>query len=486
MATNQSELGPTLGLDMRAALGAWEHGPGPAGERLAAALAGAIADGRLVAGTLLPPERRLCAQLGVGRAVVAAAYGRLERDRLVERRQGRGTQVTGPVAHRLDARAAQRATALQANVGLHGLGTRHLHAIDLRSGSGAPSPAVVGAMERALSGVPLRRLAGSAGYHPRGLPLLRERVAAHLTALGLPTDDPEVLITTGAQQALTLVAACYVPPGGTVVVEDPGFNGIVDAFRSAGARVLGVRVGPDGVDSASLEATLARNAVSAVVLTPTFQTPTGATVPGEVRRELVALARRTGALLVDDGTAAELSLGAEPPPPLAHTAPAGSVLSIGSLSKLVWAGLRVGWIRAPRVMIDQIAAIKGASDLGSSVIGQAVAAELLADAAPLREIRRRELRARLQVLGDALRSELPEWEWRPPGGGVSLWVRLPAGGATDLAHRAEGAGLLVTPGPAASPTRSFDDHLVLPFDHEPDVLRAAVERLAALWRADGA
>ena len=310
--------------------------------------------------------------------------------------------------------------------------------------------------------------------------MLRARVAAHLADDGLPTDPDEVLITSGAQQALSLTAAAYVTAGATVVVEDPTFPGTVDAFRAAGARVLAVSVGPAGVDLASLAATVARNDVAAVALSPTFQTPTGTTLEADGRRAVAALAARTGTLLIDDRTVAEIPLGHDQPPPLATYAPEGAVLTIGSLSKLAWAGLRIGWIRAPRAMVDQLAALKGSSDLGSSLIGQVIAAEVLAGATALRALRAAELGARLDALSGALGARLPHWTWRRPDGGCLLWVRVPGGAATALAHRAEAAGLLVTPGPVASPSGRFDDHLVLPFDHEPAVLLAAVDRLAGL------
>lgn len=472
-----------LPLEIRSALAGCQGGTDPE-ERLVAALAQAIQDGRLLGGTILPPERQLSAYLGVGRRVIAAAYGRLETQGLVERMQGRGTLVTGGVGSRGDMQAARRASSLQANATFRDLGARHQHAVDLRSGSGRPSEPILARLQAALGRVDLSALIETAGYYPHGLPVLRERLAAHLSAIGSATSPDELLITTGAQQALALTASSRVTSGDTVVVEDPTFSGTIDALRSAGTRVLGVRVGARGINLDVLEATLSRITVTAIAVSPSAQTPTGATLTLADRIRLLELARRARSVIIEDETMAELSLGTAPPPAL-FTLDPGAVVSVGSLSKLIWGGLRIGWVRAPRATIDQIAIVKAANDLGSSVIGQAVAAELLVEAVAIRERRRRELAERLAAITCALEARLPEWTVRAPTGGVTLWVRLPSGSATELAARAEQAGLLITPGPVSSPTGSFDDHLALPFDHEPDVLTAVAERLASVWRQAG-
>src|SRR5262249_44251430 len=162
---------------------------------------------------------------------------------------------------------------------------------------------------------------------------------------------------------------------------------------------------------------------SLVYLMPTFQNPTGVVAPESHRRELARLATERGIPILEDDALANLDLGVRPPPPISSYAPAAPILSAGSLSKLLWAGLRVGWIRAPEPLISQLARRKALGDLGNSVVSQAVAARLLPRAEEIRDSRRRQILERLEVMEERMARLLPEWSWRRPGGGLSLWVR---------------------------------------------------------------
>jgi DNA-binding transcriptional MocR family regulator len=469
--------------ELRGVLGSWRAGHGPLRERLTGALRSGIETGELAPGLRLPPERTLAAQLAVGRGTVVAAYEALRDLGLLERRQGSGTVVRSEAGALASGRAAELATALQRNLLFRGLASGGDDgAVDLIGTHAPATEPVRDALRLATAALDTDVLSAHHGYFPLGYSPLRRGVAAHLTALGLPTSEDEVLITTGAQQAISVVATCLVEPGAVVVVEDPTFPGAIDAFRTAGARILTVPVTSAGVDLDALAATLADHPVRAVYLMPTFHNPTGCVLPEAGRRRLAALAKAYDVPVIEDDAVAELSLGDHAPAPVGAHAGGAPVLTIGSMSKLFWGGLRVGWIRGPRPLIAQLGRVKAVADLGSSMVSQAIAVALLARAAETRELRRRELSETCDLLGGLLARRLPGWTWRRPEGGVSLWVRLPFGSASDLARIAAGHGVAIVPGSVMSARSAFDDHIRLPLTRDAQTLRDGVDRLARAWR----
>jgi DNA-binding transcriptional MocR family regulator len=479
-SANQPAIG-SISVELEVVLEDWRAGGGPRARRLAETLRAAIDQGRLPAGTRLPPERTLAARIGVGRGTVATAYATLARAGLVVRRQGRGTEVAGGDGALGSGRAAELATSLHRNLLFRGLGEGPAEAIDLLASCAPPGAPVRAAIAAALADVDLDELATDQGYHPLGLPPLRRAVAEHLTARGLPTDEDEILVTGGAQQAISLVASSVCRPGQLVVLEDPTFPGAIDAFRTAGTRVLTVPVRDTGADVELLRATLAGSDVTAVYVMPTFQNPTGAVMPEAARRDLARLSHATGVPIVEDDVLAGLALGGDPPPPLAAFDRRAPIISLGSLSKLFWGGLRIGWIRASPAAIAQLGRLKAVSDLGTSLLSQAVAIGLLRDVTRIEDIRRGELDDRLAVLSASLEQQLPDWSWNAPLGGLALWARLPEGSATELAHVARRHGVAIVPGSVMSPTGSHDDFVRLPIDHEPHVLEEGIRRLALAW-----
>ena len=480
---NQQRIGMRLPMELGSALERWRLGDGTLQRRLAAALASAVERHDLLPGTKLPPERVLAAQLGVARTTVSRAYELLERKGLVDRRQGRGTHVTGADGSPMVLRAADLTTSLQRNVIFRRLTDGSADAIDLLGSSAPPGAAIREAVATAAGAIDLDELMSDHGYYPLGYPPLRKAVAAHLSARGLPTTQEQILVTGGAQQAISLLASYYVSPGSVIVLEDPTFPGAVDAFRAAGGRILSVPLRAVGADIELIAATISESTVRAIYLMPTFHNPAGAVMPEAARRELARLGRTSEIPIIEDNTLAELALGCEPPPPLAAYGRDAHIVSIGSLSKLFWAGLRVGWIRASRSAIAQLGQWKAVADLGSSLVSQAIAVSMLADAQRIGDLRRAELAQRLALLEHLLHGMLPDWHWRRPKGGLSIWARLPAGSSTELAQIAARRGVLIAPGPLMSPTGRFDEFIRLPFDHEPTVLHEGVRRLASAWQS---
>ncbi len=208
-----------------------------------------------------------------------------------------------------------------------------------------------------------------------GDPALRAAVADRLTVRGLPTHADELLITSGSQQALTLIATVLLEPGDTVLVEEPSYLAALQAFQLAGATIVPVPCDDDGIDPEAAAALAARHGARLLYTIPTFQNPTGRTLPLERREALVALARRGGFWLLEDDPYGELRYRGTPLPPLA--ALDDRVLSLSTLSKIAAPGLRIGWVRAPEPLRRPLTIAKQAADLHSSTVDQAAAAHWL-------------------------------------------------------------------------------------------------------------
>jgi DNA-binding transcriptional MocR family regulator len=254
----------------------------------------------------------------------------------------------------------------------------------------------------------------------------------------------------------------------------------VAAFRQAGARLIGVPVDRDGVEVDALAAAVARRP-ALVYLQSGVHSPTGTVLSEPRRRQVADLIRRSRVPLVEDLALAGLAW-APPAPPIAALCPGASVAVVGSLSKMLWGGLRVGWVRAPAPLALRLARIKATSDLGSSVVGQVLAERLLACLDPPHvSPHLGELRHRYQVLAGALHARLPAWAWAEPAGGLSLWVRLPAPVAAQLAATARGLGVVVattdeglSAGAGRSGAPAHPDRIRLSFALPEPVLTAGV------------
>jgi len=458
-------------------LAGWEQGEGPLYERLAAALRRGIERGELTPGSRLPPERDLARQLSLGRNTVAAALDLLRQDGAVVRRQGSGTLVAG--AGGVGSRAAELSTSLQRSLLFRTQAPRG--AVDFLGAHAPANEVVLDALAEAEAAADIRALATRHGYFPAGYPPLRKAVARRLSAGGLPTDEEEVIITTGAQQGLSLIAVACARPGETVVVEDPTFPGAIDAFRLVGAKLATVPVDEDGADTAAIAAAARRHSARIAYVIPSFQNPTGGLMPLERRRHLAALAKSRGLLVVEDCSLTELSLVENVPGTVAELDLDAPVLTVGSLSKVVWGGLRLGWIRGSRPAITQLARVKAVLDLGSPVFNQLVASELFGRLDEIVELRRDELRSRVDLAARLLGKELPEWTWREPQGGWCLWARLPAGSSRELAPLADEEGVAIVPGSVMSAYGDFDDYVRLPLGHSEKTLRLGIARLARAW-----
>ena len=438
----------------------------PAG--LADGLRALVVDGRVTVRTRVPSERALAAELRISRGSVSRAYDRLRDEGYLASRRGAGSWLTlpggaepGPVPPPPGTVDAERVLDLTV------------------AALPAPTPLLTEAARRAAERLP--RELHAHGYSPFGLAELREAIAARLTARGLATVAEEVLVTSGAQHALHLVLSLLTAPGDRVLVDAPTYPRTLSAVRTARVRAVGVPLA-DGWDLHAWADALRAAAPRLALTTPDFHNPTGLSMVAGERAALVEACARAGTILVADETCAELGLDrpSQPEAPLASFDGAGSVITIGTMSKAAWAGLRVGWLRATPQLVTELAARRADVDLASPILEQLVALELLSHWDEVVTSRRALLRERRDALLRALSVHAPAWRARRPPGGLSAWVQLPAPIATRLAAIAARDGIRVTPGPSFSVDGTSEQHLRLPFTLAPDELEEAVQRLAAI------
>ncbi|MDQ6893602.1 MAG: PLP-dependent aminotransferase family protein [Acidobacteriota bacterium] len=461
----------------------WAAGTGSLTARLAAALRKALEREDIPPGSRLPSERALAEALAVSRTTIVAAYELLRQASFVASRQGSGTRVLsrGGAGIAVDRRrSAPETIPATSTLVLRTLSEDHSGSISFLA---AHLPGAGKILEEAFakSRRDLSALSDHHGYMPLGLPSLRAALARQLSSRGLPTKGDQILVTNGAQQAIALAARLLVSPGDDVILEDPTYPGAIDVFGAARARMVPV---PQAGEPGALEAiaaALRSPRAKLLYLLPTFHNPTGAVLPERHRREIAKLAEQAGVPLLEDQTLSDVSLGAAPPPPIAAFFRRGEALTVGSLSKLYWGGLRIGWIRGPESLIHRLARRKAMEDLGSSVVSQLVAVRLLDQADAFVKLRREQVQERLDAMTRGLARRLPEWTWKKPAGGLTLWTRLPRGSAAEFAQVAARQGVAVLPGSVCSPSNGFADHLRLAFVPEPAEIREGIERLARAW-----
>ncbi|GGL90632.1 putative GntR-family regulatory protein [Curtobacterium citreum] len=452
----------------------WRDGSdAPAYEALSDALRVLVIDGRVPLGVRLPAERGLAEALGVSRTTVANAYARLRSDGFLVSLRGSGSVVHLP--RELAGRPDPERLGGVVDGGL----------LDLRKAALHAAPEVAEAVERAVRHVPAA-LAGI-GYDTVGDPGLRAVIAERYTERGLPTDPSQIVVTIGAQHAIALLARVLVRRGDAVLVESPTYPHAHEAFREAGGRLVGVPVDAHtGWDASALETTLRRTAPAVAYVMPELHNPTGATMPAATRERLLATAAATGTVVVADETMGELRIDGSPELPLAASAvPSSTVVMIGSAAKVFWGGLRIGWVRAEPDLLQRMLLARPSGDLGTPVLDQLVARELVPRTAAVLEARRTFLRAGRDDVVGALRTRLPEWDVPSPAGGLTTWVGLgrPVSSALVLAARAE--GVVLASGGVFGPDGGFERFLRVPFTTAPADRERMVDVLERAWARIG-
>ncbi|HET8840961.1 MAG TPA: PLP-dependent aminotransferase family protein [Ktedonobacteraceae bacterium] len=461
-------------------LGPWSTGKGPLYRRLAAALQRLIQRGDVGPGIRLPAERVLATALAISRSTVIAAYQLLEQEQWLERRPGSGSWVRS-YPFGLTYASPLPTEVWKAPWLLSQIQEREL--IDFSIGT----PGELAEMPASLfhlTASDLEQLMAQRGYTPQGWLPLRQALAAYYDRRwNLPTTTEQILVTTGAQQAIALVATLYLQRGEYVLLENPTYFGTIDVLRALKAQLLPLAIDSPEMDRFVLREQIKTFAPRLLVVSPTFQNPTGRLMPRSFREDIARLARETRLPVLEDLTFADVILEQQGPPPIAAYETNATVLSIGSLNKLFWSGLRVGWVRGPQPTIERLTHLKETADLGTGLPSQALALQVFRHLDHIRQARQYELQRKLWVMTELVSRLLPGWTWQQPEGGYFLWLRLPNGNAPEFAQVALRSGVVICPGTLFSVDASHQAYVRLPFLLNEEILQEGMKRLAQAWEA---
>lgn len=408
--------------------------------QIARSLIADIQRGRLRPGDQLPGSRRLAESLHVHRNTILAALDEMMAEGWIETSQGRGTFVTTAIVNP-PARAFSRRLALRARVPEHlpfalpetpaEYRPPSLPRGTLNLSNGAPDVRLVPArlIGRAYRRVVSRRGTDLLAYgDPEGHPALRAALASMLASTrGLAARAEDVLITRGSQMAITLAARALLRAGDTVAVERFGYRPAWEAFRSAGANVAPVEVDHEGISVKALEQLASRTPLRAVYVTPHHQYPTTVTLKAARRVALLSLARANHFAIIEDDYDHEFHYDGRPVLPLASTDHTGLIVYIGTLSKVLAPGLRIGYIVAPRSILRSIGALRSLLDFQGDLATEAAVASLIEEGELQRHIARvrRIYAGRRELLAASLQKAFGNGvEFTIPAGGMAVWVRL--------------------------------------------------------------
>ena len=458
-------------------------------EQLVLALRAAMAEGGLRAGSRLPASRNLARSLGVNRGTVQKAYSALVAAGEARAAVGQGTFVAGtdgsaagilPSPQTAEDPDWERLARWSARPGV----------ISLAGGMPDARLFPVAPFRESLNAVLAEEGSGLLQYGPsRGHGRFLEVLAARLKERGLDRQGEELLVVSGSQQGLDLVARVFISPGDAVVVEDPTYSGALALFRMMGARLLPVPVDDHGMVVERLESILTRERPRLVYTIPNFHNPTGVTMSPSRRRRLLEICAANGVPVVEDDSDGELAFDDVPPPPLAAGAGNGGVIYLGTSSKLLFPGLRLGWVAADSQVIRALEAVKRVADLHTPPLLQAAMAHFMMTKAcrDLVTTVRASYASRRDALLQSLEKEMPAGvTWSEPRGGLSLMVDLPAQISTaDLLARAVEEGVVFAPGNLFAVRHSADHRLRLTYGGiREEEIREGMVRLGRAVRAE--
>jgi DNA-binding transcriptional MocR family regulator len=427
--------------------------------------------GELRPGMRLPSERALAARLSVSRVTVVRALARLRHEGLVHTRHGSGTFVatSDRLIDTIAARQDRSAPAVVAGA----------DALDLRWATTAGPADLTGVVQAAVRDALPVALRGD-GATSGSLGGLTELLAGYLTGSGLPTGPGQLTLTSGAMTGLGLVLDVAGPAGRLAVTETPTYPGALRILSQHGRRTRGWPAGPAGWDPGHLARLLRAGSPGVLYVQPDGHNPTGAIMPAAARDD-AARAAAAGWLVVTDETMRPLHLAGDQDPSLA--ALDHRVVVVSSLSKTVWGGLRLGWVRAPGALTRQLRAAAVATGAGPSALDQITAARLLPTLDQVVQRRTRLLAENLQHLEHRLRGLAAAGagiRWHRPAGGITLWLDLHPRSSYEVVRECARLGMLLEPASSYAADGRDDRHLRIPFTLPPAVLDQVASTLAAV------
>ncbi|MDH3814265.1 MAG: PLP-dependent aminotransferase family protein [Acidobacteriota bacterium] len=469
-----------------------------------------IRSGSLPEGFRLPPERRLANSLGVNRSTILNAYRELKALGLVDAHVGRGTAVLRAPAPVPDAIGVPWRQLFRESVARsHDPIIADLLALTEREdvisfSIGLPAPELLpldtfGEYTAELIrevGAPLLLHCPTEGHTP-----LRETLAQWVAARGIRARASEVLVVSGSQQGLDLVARVFIDPGDVVVVEEPTYIGALQSFRVAGAKIIGIPVDENGMRTDILASILERERPKLIYTLPTYQNPSGVVMSVERRRHLLEIASRWHLPILEDDPYSELRYDGEPLPSLKALDDNDLVLYQSTFSKALFPGLRIGYLVAPPVVLRQLALAKQGADLHANSFSQYLLERFVRDghfAAHIENSKTVYRRRRDRMAAALLRDPSVGLEFAVPAGGFYIWCRLPEGvEQSALLANAAARGVVFLPGRACYPTEPTENCIRLNFSHASEAaIEVGIERLlesvreARVWglvkRPDGA
>jgi len=400
----------------------------PIYRQLADSIERLIRAGLLAQGEKLPATRELAGQLRLNRTTVAAAYAALEAAGLVKGHVGRGSFVAVS-GGKLEGNGFDWSSALfPQESGIPS--SQQEIVINFASSRPAQDEFPLAEFRRLAKEViegeqaaEVLQLGSPYGYAP-----LRRHLLSEASAEGTVRAGDDLIVTSGCQQGLDLLSRIFPLRERGVALEDPVYHGLLRVFSQEGSQLLPIGVGPSGIDLDALGHTLERRRPLLVMVTPSFQNPTGTTMPLENRKRLIELARRHGTLLVENDIYSQLRYKGRAVPSLKELDDTGHTILLRSFSKVSFPGLRVGWVIGPRPLIARLAEAKQVSDLHSDQLAQAILLRFVQSGELARHVERTRRRGaeRLLAVERACEEFLPEGaSWTRPEGGMSLWVDLP-------------------------------------------------------------
>lgn len=363
--------------------------------------------------------------------------------------------------------------------------------IPFAAGNPAPDAFPVEEVRRITAGILQENPIGALQYSvTEGYPALREKVKEMLeNHYGIPTKDNDLIIISGAQQGADLATKALVNEGDTVLCEDPSFVGVLNCFRSYHCNLVGVEMESDGINLEKLEKAMQEQPnVKLLYLIPNFQNPTGITTSEAKRREVLRLAKKYNVMILEDNPYGDLRYSGTPLPSIKSFDDAGQVIYIGSFSKILAPGIRVGFVLAPKPIIEKMTVGKQCADVHTPILVQMIAERFLSTcdlAAHIEKIRSL-YRGKLSLMLDGIQAEFaPSIAYTRPEGGMFLWCTLPKGAdMIDFCNRSIAEKVAVVPGVAflakeTDPCRSFRMNFTTPTD---DGIVEGIKRLGKLTR----